>query len=101
MGAAAKTISLSGPWGESSKLSVYTYTLTGSKGLYSATRFAYNGKSGAATGGPFPFNDIAPQKETFTGSVMLPAASVTGLVIAPSAAPGPSPPSPPPPAPGP
>jgi len=101
MGAAPKTISLSGPWGESN-LSAYIYTLTGSTGdPYTATRFAYNGKSGAAKGGPYPFNDIAPLKEAFTGSVTLGASSVTGLVIAPSAAPGPSPPTPPTPAPGP
>lgn len=89
MGAAARSVSLEGPWGAAAALSAATYSLTAAPGSgaddpFSATAFAYNGVAGAAKGGPFPaagLDSMPPKHGTFTGTVDLAPASVTGIVL--------------------
>jgi len=101
--AQSQSVSLSGPWGDSTDLAATVYTLTASShsaaNLYEATSFAYNGRNGPAKGGPFPLDKILPTRVHFTGNITLDAVSVTGFVITPASAPfpPPTPPGPPPP----
>jgi hypothetical protein len=112
-GTSPLNVSLSGPWDKSTDkstdgtdLAATIYSLTAGahagENSYAATSFAYNNVTGPAVGGPFPLDTHPPTRGPFTGSVVLDAVSVTGLVITPSSSPFPPPtppPAPPPPTP--
>jgi len=99
----SQTVSLDGPWDNTTELAATIYTLTASSqsggNLYSAASFAYNGVRGPAKGGPLPLDQISPKRVKFTGSITLDAVSVTGFVITPAASPFPPNPPPAPPTP--
>lgn len=81
--AGAQTVSLTGPWG-TGKLSATRYSFTASSDsaeTFLAAKYAYNGADATSAPGPMPFGGIKPATAAFAGSVVLPAASVVGLII--------------------
>ncbi len=81
--AEAQTVSLAGPWG-TDKLSATRFTFGASSDsveTFFAAKYAYNGVDGTTAPGPIPFGSIKPATTMFAGSVVLPAASVVGLII--------------------